>query len=55
MSSAMTQAVSFEPPTKDARAQLQASSCGISGGHNGVGTGFSPSTMVFAYQYHLPK
>jgi hypothetical protein len=44
----MAQAVSRRPLTAEARV----SPCGICGGQNGTGTGFSPSTSVFPCQFH---
>jgi hypothetical protein len=44
---AMAQAVSRRPLTAEARVQSWVSPCGICGGRNGTGTGFSPpSTLV---------
>jgi hypothetical protein len=47
----MAQAVSRRPLTAEARIRSRASPCGICGGQNGTGTGFSPSTSVFPCQF----
>jgi hypothetical protein len=49
---AMPQVVTCQPVTAEAHVQSQASICRICGGKSGNGTGFSPSTSVFAYRYH---
>jgi hypothetical protein len=48
----MAQAVSRRHPTAEARVLSRVSPCGICGGQIGTGTGFSPSTSVFPYQFH---
>jgi hypothetical protein len=48
----MAQAVSRRPLTAEARVRSRVSPCGICGGQSGTGTGFSPSTSVFPYQFH---
>jgi hypothetical protein len=48
----MAQAVSRWPLTAEARVRSRFSPCGISGGKNGTGTGFSPSTSGFPCQFH---
>jgi hypothetical protein len=45
----MAQAVCHRPLTADAWVCTPVSPCGICGGQNGTGTGFSPSSSVFAY------
>jgi hypothetical protein len=49
---AMAQAVSRRPPTAEAQVRFWVSPCGICGGQSGTGTGFSPSSSVFSYQFH---
>jgi hypothetical protein len=49
---AIAQGVSRRPPTAEARVRSRLSPCGICSGQNGTGTGFSPSTSVFPYQFH---
>jgi hypothetical protein len=44
----MAQVVSRRPLTAEARVNQ----CGIYGGQNGTGTGFSTSSSVFPCQYH---
>jgi hypothetical protein len=44
--------VSRRPLTAEARVRFWVSPCGICGGQSGTGTGFSPSTSVFACQFH---
>jgi hypothetical protein len=48
----MAQAVSRRPLTAEARVRSRVSPCGICGGQSGNGTGFSPSTSVFPFQFH---
>ena len=48
----MAQAVSRWPLTADARVRSRVSPCDICCGQSGTVTGFSPSTSVFACQYH---
>jgi hypothetical protein len=48
----MAQAVSGRLPTAEARVRSLVSQFGICGGESGAGTGFSPSTSVFPYQFH---
>jgi hypothetical protein len=40
------------PLTAEARVRSRVSPCGICGGQSGTGTGFSPITLVFPYQFH---
>jgi hypothetical protein len=47
----MAQAVSHRPLTAEARVRFRVS--GICGEQSGTGTGFSPSTSVFPYQFHF--
>jgi hypothetical protein len=49
---AMAQAISHPPPTAEARVRSRVIPCGICGGQNGTGTGFSLSTSVFPSQFH---
>jgi hypothetical protein len=49
---AVARAVSHRPLTAEARVRIRVSSCGICGGQNGTGTGFSPSFSVFLCQYY---
>jgi hypothetical protein len=48
---AIAHAVSRRPVAAEARVHLQVSPCGIFGGQSGTGTGFSPCTLVFFWQY----
>ena len=48
---ALAQVVSCQPLTAEAWVHSQASLCGICGGQSGIGTGFSPNTVVFPCQY----
>jgi hypothetical protein len=48
----MAQAVSHRLLTEEARVCALVSPCGICGGQSGSGTGFSPSSSVFLFQYH---
>ena len=50
---AKNQAVSCQLLISEARAQPSTSSCEITGGQNGTGKDFSPSTSVFPCQYHF--
>jgi hypothetical protein len=43
----MTQVVSRRPLTTEARVRARVNPCGICGGQNGTGTGFSPSSSGF--------
>jgi hypothetical protein len=52
MRRAMTQAVSRQPLTAEARVRSRVSPCGICDRQNDTGTGFSPSTSVFPCQFH---
>jgi hypothetical protein len=47
----MAQVVSCRPLMVEARVCAQVIQCGIYGGQNGAGTGFSPSSSVFPCQY----
>jgi hypothetical protein len=49
---AMAQAVSRQPLITEARVRAAIGPCGICGGQNGTGTGFSPSSSVFPCQYY---
>jgi hypothetical protein len=49
---AMAQVVSRRPLTAEARVRARINPCGICGGQNGTGTGFSPGSSVFPCQYH---
>jgi len=46
------QAVCRRPLTAESMVRRRTSPNGINGGHSGTGTGFAPSTSVFACQYH---
>jgi hypothetical protein len=48
----MAQAVSHQPLNAEAQIRARVSPCGICGGQSGTGTYFSPSSSVFASQYH---
>jgi hypothetical protein len=48
----MAQAVSRRHLTAEARIRSLVSPCWICGGQSGTGTGFSPSTSVFPYQFN---
>jgi hypothetical protein len=48
----MAQAVSRRPLTAEARVRSRVSPCGIFRGQSGTGSGFSPSTSVFPWQFH---
>jgi hypothetical protein len=48
----MVQAVSRRLLTGEARVRSRVSPCGICGGQNGTGTGFSPSILVLPCQFH---
>jgi hypothetical protein len=48
----MAQVVSRRPLTAEARVRAMVNPREICGGHSGTGTGFSPSSSVFPYQYH---
>jgi hypothetical protein len=48
----MAQVVSRRPLTTEYRVRALYNPCGICGGQNGTGTGFSPSSSVFPCQYH---
>jgi hypothetical protein len=47
----MVQAVIRQPLISEARVRVRFSPCGTCG-QSGIGTGFSPSSSVFACQYH---
>jgi hypothetical protein len=49
---AMAQAVSRRPLTAEARVRSRVGQRGICGGQSGTGTGFSPSILVFSFQFH---
>jgi hypothetical protein len=49
---AMDQAVSRRPLTAEAWVPARVSPCGICGGQNGTGSGFSPSSSVFPCRHH---
>jgi hypothetical protein len=49
---AMAQVISRRPLIVEARVRSRINPCGICGGQNGTGTGFSPSTSVFHCQFH---
>jgi hypothetical protein len=48
---AMAQDVSRRPLTAEARVRARINPCGICGGQNGTGTGFSQSSSVLPSQY----
>jgi hypothetical protein len=48
----MAQAVNRRPLTAEARVRTRFSLCGICGGQNAAGTGFSPNNSVFPRQFH---
>jgi hypothetical protein len=48
----VSQAVSRQPVTAEARIRARFSPCGTYGAQNGTGTDFFPSSMVFPCQYH---
>jgi hypothetical protein len=48
----VAQTVSRWPLTAEAGVQTYANYCGMSGGQNGTGKGFSPSTVVLPCFYH---
>jgi hypothetical protein len=48
----MAQEVSRRPLTSEARVGSRFSPCGICGGQSGTGTGFSPRTSGFPYEFH---
>jgi hypothetical protein len=49
----MAQAVSRRPVTAEERVRARVSPCGICGGQSRTGIKCSPSSSVFACQYHL--
>jgi hypothetical protein len=48
----MAQAVSRRPLTAEVRVRTRVSPCGICGGQDDSGTGFSPSYLVSPCQHH---
>jgi hypothetical protein len=48
----MAQVVSRRPLTAENWVRARVNPCGICGGQSGTGTGFSPSSSVFPFQYH---
>jgi hypothetical protein len=50
----MAQAVSRRPLTAEARVQSRVSPCGICGGQNGTGTGFSLVLRLFPVNFIPP-
>jgi hypothetical protein len=48
----MAQAVSRWCLTAEARVRARVDPCKICGGQSGTGAGFSPSYLVFPFQYH---
>jgi hypothetical protein len=49
---ATDQVVSRRPLAAEAWVRSRVNPCGICGGQNGTGTGFSPSSLVLPCQYH---
>jgi hypothetical protein len=48
----MAQSVSRQPPAAEAWVRSRTSACGNCCGQSGNGTGFSPNTSVFPWQFH---
>jgi hypothetical protein len=48
----MAQVVSRRSLTAEVPVRARVNPCGICGGQSGTGTGFSPRSSVFPYQYH---
>jgi hypothetical protein len=48
----MAQVITLRLLTAEAQVRARVNPCGICGGQNGSGTGFSPSSSVFPCQYH---
>jgi hypothetical protein len=48
----MSQAVSHQPLTAEARVRGRVNPCGICGGQSETGTGLSPSPLALPCQYH---
>jgi hypothetical protein len=48
----MAQDVSRRHLTAEARVRVRVNPCDICGGQSGIGTGFSPSSLLFPCLYH---